>query len=81
MLSSVTDSSTPITERRANERRTNERPDRRKRSRGGRRTADPRSNWRRLAWFFAAYAIYLSVRALPASIVKLFKRVRTPTAG
>jgi len=75
-LSSVTDSSTPTTERRANPR-----TDRRQQSRGGRRTSDPRVNWRRIAWLFAAYATYLSLRALPASAWRFFKRERTPTTG
>jgi hypothetical protein len=46
------------------------RGDRRKNSRSGRRADDPRTNWRRLAWLFAAYAVYLSVRSLPATMKK-----------
>ena len=42
--------------------------DRRKKSRSGRRRGDPRTNWRRLAWLFAAYATYLSVRSLTATM-------------
>ena len=62
------------------ERRGSERDDRRKNSRGGRRTSDPRVNWRRLAWLFAAYATYLSVRQIPATIRRLFKRTEpTPS--
>ncbi len=54
--------------------------DRRRNSRGGRRTADPRTNWRwrRLAWLFAAYAVYVSVRSLPATVRNYFKRPTTP---
>jgi len=48
--------------------------DRRKRSRSGRRASDPHVNWRRLAWLFAAYALYLSVRSLPDTVRNLFKR-------
>jgi hypothetical protein len=51
--------------------------DRRRRRRGGRRAADPRTNWRRLGWLFAAYAMYLSLRSLPTTIVRRLKR--TPT--
>ena len=47
--------------------------DRRKRSRSGRRTSDPHVNWRRIAWLFAAYALYLSVRSLPETVRNLFK--------
>jgi hypothetical protein len=48
------------------ERRAAPRGDRRKNSRSGRRTGDPHTNWRRLAWLFAAYATYLSIRSLTA---------------
>jgi hypothetical protein len=48
--------------------------DRRKHPRNGRRTSDPHVNWRRIAWLFAAYALYLSVRSLPDTVHKLFKR-------
>jgi len=48
--------------------------DRRKRSRSGRRASDPHVNWRRLAWLFAAYALYLSVRSLPETVRNLFNR-------
>ena len=48
--------------------------DRRKNSRGGRRSGDPHKNWRSLAWLFAAYATYLSVRSLPATLRRMFKR-------
>jgi hypothetical protein len=42
-------------------------------------------NWRRIAWLFAAYAAYLSIRSLtatvrdvvPARLKKLFKREET----
>jgi hypothetical protein len=52
------------------DRREAPRGDRRKRSRSGRRSDDPHTNWRRLAWLFAAYAAYLSVRSLPATMKK-----------
>jgi hypothetical protein len=45
--------------------------DRRKQTRGGRRLADPRNStwrWRRLAWLFAAYGLYVGVRSLPAIV-------------
>jgi hypothetical protein len=48
--------------------------DRRRNSRSGRRDGDPRVNWRRLAWLFAAYAVYVSVRSLPATVKKMFQR-------
>jgi len=53
--------------------------DRRKISRGGRRESDPRTNWRwrRLAWLFAAYAVYLSVRSLPATVKGYLARKNT----
>jgi hypothetical protein len=44
------------------------RGDRRKNSRSGRRAGDPHTNWRRLAWLFAAYATYLSIRSLSATM-------------
>jgi len=72
----VPETSTPTTER-----RTNDRIDRRKQSRSGRRTTDPHMNWRRIAWLFGAYAICLSVRALPSTVWKFFKNESTPTAG
>ena len=50
------------------ERRGTPRGDRRKNSRSGRRTGDPHTNWRRVAWLFAAYATYLSVRSLTATM-------------
>ena len=60
-------------------RRGGARGDRRKHSRSGRRARDPQFNWRRLAWLFAGYAIYLSIRSLPATLrQKLFSRI-TPT--
>ncbi len=50
--------------------------DRRKNSRSGRRKSDPRVEWRwrRIAWLFAAYAAFLSVRSLPESVRKFFAR-------
>jgi hypothetical protein len=54
--------SVPVPDRRAN------RTDRRKNSRSGRRATDPRSNWRKVAWLFAAYAVYLSIRSLPSTV-------------
>jgi len=69
-------------------RRRQARSDRRKHSRSGRRAIDPQFsrraidpqfNWRRLAWLFAGYAIYLSIRALPHTLrQRLFSRT-TPT--
>jgi hypothetical protein len=50
------------------DRRAAPRGDRRKNSRSGRRTGDPHTNWRRIAWLFAAYAAYLSVRSLPTAV-------------
>jgi hypothetical protein len=57
-----------------------DRVDRRKNSRGGRRTSDPQNSWRwrRLAWLFAAYAVYLSARALPGTLKGYFSRKGTP---
>jgi hypothetical protein len=71
----VPETSTPTRDRRAEPRN-----DRRKHSRSGRRANDPRTNWRRLAWLFAAYAVYLSLRSLPATVKKLFRRARVGTA-
>jgi hypothetical protein len=48
--------------------------DRRRNSRSGRRATDPHMNWRRIAWLFAAYAFYLSIRSLPATVKRLFQR-------
>jgi hypothetical protein len=48
--------------------------DRRRHSRSGRRASDPHTNWRRIAWLFAAYALYLSVRSLPETVRNLFSR-------
>jgi len=31
-------------------------------------------NWRRIAWLFAAYAVYVSVRSLPTTVKKMFHR-------
>jgi hypothetical protein len=63
----------------AAERREAVRTDRRKHSRSGRRAQDPQFHWRRLAWLFAGYAIFLSIRSLPATLrQKLFSRT-TPT--
>jgi len=53
------------------------RGDRRKLSRSGRRAEDPHTNWRRLAWLFGAYAIYLSVRSLPEAMKSLPAAVKT----
>jgi len=77
MMSCVlAESTTPTTDRRAAVR-----SDRRKHSRSGRRARDPQFNWRRLAWLFAGYAIYLSMRSLPATLrQKLLSRTR-PTSS
>lgn len=56
------------------ERRAAVRADRRKTSRSGRRSSDPRVNWRRVAWLFAAYAAYLSVRSLPLTLRRYLHR-------
>jgi hypothetical protein len=56
------------------ERRSLSARDRRRNSRSGRRDGDPRVNWRRIAWLFAAYAVYVSVRSLPATVKKMFQR-------
>jgi hypothetical protein len=61
----------------ADERRDALKSDRRKISRNGRRAADPHKNWRRLAWLFALYATYLSVRSLPARIGRVWHRQRS----
>jgi hypothetical protein len=63
----------PVPDRRATAGST----DRRKYSRSGRRKSDPHTNWRRIAWLFAAYAAYLSVRQLPETVRNLFKRTTT----
>jgi hypothetical protein len=67
----VAEATIPMTERRGSER-----SDRRRNPRSGRRAGDPREQWRwrRLAWLFAAYAAYVSVRSLPRSMKKLFQR-------
>jgi len=75
MMSCVSAESTTPTP----DRRVDARTDRRKHSRSGRRANDPRFNWRRVAWLFAGYAIYLSIRSLPATLrEKLFSHT-TPT--
>ena len=57
------------------ERRGAVRTDRRKRSRSGRRGNDPRVNWRRWAWLFAVYGLFMSIRSLPSTVKKkLFER-------
>jgi len=48
--------------------------DRRKHSRSGRRSTDPHVNWRRLAWLFAGYTTYLSIRSLPDAVRRRFRR-------
>jgi hypothetical protein len=66
-----------VSESKTAERRRRERgADRRKHSRSGRRTTDPHghSRWRRLAWMFAGYAAYLSLRSIPAAIRRLIRR-------
>lgn len=63
------------------DRRDRPRTDRRKMSRNGRRASDPRVNWRKIAWLFAGYGLFMSIRSLPSTIRKLFKRqTPTPTA-
>jgi hypothetical protein len=56
------------------ERRAAARSDRRKQSRSGRRAGDPHTNWQRVAWIFAAYAAYLSVRSLPSTLRRYLQR-------
>ena len=63
------------------ERRASNRTDRRRNSRSGRRASDPHTNWRRIAWLFAAYAVYLSVLSLPASVKGVFNRLRNRPVG
>jgi len=58
------------------DRRDSRQTDRRKNTRGGRRDGDPRVHWRRIAWLFAAYAMYVSIRSLPSTLRRLFKRAR-----
>jgi hypothetical protein len=71
-VSAETDAPTP-------ERRGAARTDRRKHSRSGRRAKDPRFHWQRLAWLFAGYAIFLSIRSLPATLRERFFSRSTPT--
>jgi hypothetical protein len=59
------------------ERRRAARGDRRRNSRSGRRMGDPHVNWRRVAWLCAAYAVYVSVRSLPATVKRMFQRTGT----
>jgi hypothetical protein len=67
-----------VTETVTNDRRkSGERSDRRRKSRGGRRADDPRPKWRRLAWLFAAYAVYLSIRSIPAAVRRFWRREAT----
>jgi hypothetical protein len=65
---------TPVANFGTNERRAAGRGDRRKQSRNGRRSDDPRGGWRQLAWLFAAYAAYLSVRSIPEKLRHFFGR-------
>jgi len=59
------------------DRRLAARGDRRRNSRSGRRTDDPHTNWRRIAWLFAAYAIYLTVCSLPDALKSLPTAIKT----
>jgi len=36
-------------------------------------------NWRRLAWLFAVYATYMSIRSLPSTVKRFFARESSPT--
>jgi hypothetical protein len=56
------------------ERRSRDRRDRRRHSRSGRRAQDPHMNWRRIYWFFGAYALFLSLRKLPVTLRRLWRR-------
>jgi len=58
----------------AMDRRATPHNDRRKNARNGRRNSDPHRTWRKAAWLFAAYALYLSLRAMPAAIRRLLHR-------
>jgi hypothetical protein len=60
------------------ERRSLDRRDRRKHSRSGRRADDPRTTWRRVYWLFGAYALYLSVRKIPSTIRRFWRRETVP---
>jgi len=71
-LANVSENSKATTERRSSDR-----SDRRENSRGGRRGSDPHVNWQRVAWLFALYAIFMSVRSLPSTVWKFFKSERT----
>jgi len=64
---------------RVDERRRMTDRDRRRHTRSGRRAADPdgRGHWRRVAWLFAAYAAYLSIRSLPSALKRIFNRPRS----
>jgi len=63
------------------ERRRSERTDRRRLSRSGRRDNDPHTNWRRWAWLFAGYAVFMSLKSLPATVKKkLLERSRAVTS-
>jgi hypothetical protein len=66
-----------VAESKSMDRRANPRSDRRKNSRSGRRASDPHGDgrWRRLAWLFAAYAAYLSVRGIPAAVRRVWRRL------
>jgi hypothetical protein len=66
-----------MTETPAVERRLPGRADRRRNSRSGRRKEDPHTNWRRVAWLFALYAGFLSIRSIPAAIRRLWYRQET----
>jgi len=70
----VADTTLPVPDRRSSETKR----DRRKNSRSGRRKSDPHTNWRRIAWVFAVYAAYLSIRSLPSTVKSFFKRTTTP---
>jgi hypothetical protein len=75
MFSSVlAETTTPTVDRRGTVR-----TDRRKQSRSGRRAQDPHFHWHRLAWLFAGYAIFLSIRSLPATLRQKFFSRSTPT--
>lgn len=56
------------------ERRSLARQDRRKHSRSGRRAEDPHTTWRRVYWLFGAYALYLSVRKIPSTLRRFWRR-------
>jgi hypothetical protein len=75
-VQAVSETTTPVPDRRSNVVNN----DRRRNSRSGRRKTDPHTNWRRIAWLFALYAAYLSIRSLPSTVKTFFKRTTSQTS-